>query len=99
MPHGSLRLEVRKPTSEFWSIRKPRLDVAFLAIVLVGVVIVQNLTMLGIYPTVLGHVAMFAGTANRDVYFTVVFLPAMALRSCRSPPRASSLRVSAAATC
>jgi ferredoxin len=77
-PHGSLRLEVRTPTSEFWNIRKPRLDVAFLAIVLVGVVIVQNLTMLGIYPTILGHVAMFTGTTNQDVNFTVVFLLAMA---------------------
>jgi len=76
-PHGSLRLEARKPTSEFWNIRKPRLDVAFLAIVLVGVVIVQNLTMLGIYPTILGHVAMFTGTTNADVNFTVVFVAAM----------------------
>jgi polyferredoxin len=76
-PHGSLRLEVRKPTSEFWRIRKPRLDVAFLAIVLVGVVIIQNLTMLGIYPTILGHVAMFTGTDNVNVNFTAVFLLAM----------------------
>ena len=76
-PHGSLRLEVRKPTSEFWNIRKPRLDVAFLAIVLVGVVIVQNLTMLGMYPTILEQVAMFTGTANVNVNFTVVFLAAM----------------------
>jgi polyferredoxin len=76
-PHGSLRLEVRKPTSEFWNIRKPRLDVAFLAIVLVGVVIVQNLTMLGIYPTLLGHVAMFTGTNNVNVNFTVIFVVAM----------------------
>jgi len=77
-PHGSLRLEVRKPTSEFWNIRKPRLDVAFLAIVLVGVVIVQNLTMLGIYPTILGHVAMVTGTDNTTINFTIVFLLAMA---------------------
>jgi polyferredoxin len=77
-PHGSLRLEVRKPTSEFWNIRKPRLDVAFLAIVLVGVVIVQNVTMLGIYPTILGHVAALTGTDNTTVNFTVVFLVAMA---------------------
>jgi len=77
-PHGSLRLEVHKPTSEFWSIRKPRLDVAFLAIVLVGVVIVQNLTMLGIYPTILGHVASLTGTDNTSVNFTLVFLVAMA---------------------
>ena len=77
-PHGSLRLEVRKPTSEFWNIRQPRLDVAFLAIVLVGVVIVQNLTMLGIYPTILAKVATVTGTNNVNVNFTVVFLLAMA---------------------
>jgi len=76
-PHGSLRLEVRKPTREFWRVRKPRLDVAFLAIVLVGVVIVQNLTMLGIYPTILGHVASLTGTENTSVNFSVVFVAAM----------------------
>ena len=76
-PHGSLRLELRKPTLEFWKVRKPRLDVAFLAVVLVGVVIVQNLTMLGIYPTILSQVAGVTGTSNTDVNFTVVFLAAM----------------------
>lgn len=76
-PHGSLRLGLRKPTSEFWKVRKPRLDVAFLAIVLVGVVIVQNLTMLDIWPSVLARVAGVTGTGNVDVNFTVVFLVAM----------------------
>ena len=94
-PHGSLRLEVRKPTSEFWNIRKPRLDVAFLAIVLVGVVIVQNLTMLGMYPTILEHVAMFTGTDNVNVNFTVVFAIAMvapiAASGCRELRLASRL--------
>ena len=65
-PHGSLRLELRRPTLEFWKIRKPRLDVAFLAIVLVGVVIVQNLTMLGVYPTILAKVASLTGTDERQ---------------------------------
>ena len=78
-PHGSLRVELRKPTSEFWDIRKPRLDVAFLAIVLVGVVIVQNLTMLGIYETLLGKVEAATGITNTNVAFTLVFLAAMAL--------------------
>jgi polyferredoxin len=76
-PHGSLRLELRQPTSEFWDIRKPRLDVAFLAVVLVGVVIVQNLTMLGVYSTILAKVASLTRTENVDVNFTVVFLTAM----------------------
>jgi len=75
---------VRKPTWEFWSVRKPRLDVAFLAIVLVGVVIVQNLTMLGIYRTILGHVASLTGTENTSVNFSVVFLAAMSSSRCSS---------------
>ena len=78
-PHGSLRVELRKPTSEFWDIRKPRLDVAFLAIVLVGVVIVQNLTMLGIYETLLGKFEAATGITNTNVAFTLIFLAAMAL--------------------
>jgi ferredoxin len=78
-PHGSLRLEMRTPTSEFWHIRKPRLDVAALAIVLVGVVIVQNLTMLGVYQTLLDQVAAVTGTADVNVNFTIIFLLAMVL--------------------
>lgn len=76
-PQGSLRLELRAPTAEFWSVRKPRPEVAFLAIVLVGVVIVQNLTMLGIYEGILSAVASVTGTANTNVNFSVVFVLAM----------------------
>jgi ferredoxin len=76
-PHGSLRLELRKPTSEFWNVRKPRLDVAFLAVVLVGVVTIQNLTMLSVWPSILEWVAGITGTTNFTVNFTVVYLAAM----------------------
>ena len=99
-PHGSLRLEVRKPTSEFWNIRKPRLDVAFLAIVLVGVVIVQNLTMLGIYPTILaqGRVVHRHRERQRELHGRVPDRDGRC-RSCCWPPPASPRRGSAAATC
>ena len=78
-PHGSIRLELRKPISEFWHIRKPRMEVAFLAIVLVGVVIIQNLTMLSVWQPILDFVARLTGTANFTLNFTLVFLVAMGL--------------------
>jgi polyferredoxin len=78
-PHGSLRLELRKPTSEFWHIRRPRVEVAFLAIVLVGVVIVQNLTMLSVWEPILEFVAGVTGSGYFPLNFSLVFLAAMAL--------------------
>ncbi|MBI4728834.1 MAG: 4Fe-4S binding protein [Acidobacteria bacterium] len=77
-PRGSIRLELRKPTAEFWATRKPRLEVASLAIVLVGVVLVQNLTMLGIYDTILGWTSSVTASASTSVNFSLVFLVAMA---------------------
>jgi ferredoxin len=76
-PHGSIRLELRKPTAEFWDVRKPRLEVAFLAMILVGVVIVQNLTMLDIWYPLLDWVAGLTGTSLFAVNFTLVFAVAM----------------------
>jgi ferredoxin len=78
-PHGSISLELRKPTSEFWNIRNPRIDVSFLAIVLVGVVIVQNLTMLGAYESVLTFVGRITGSSYVPLNFSLVFIAAMAL--------------------
>ncbi|OFW59298.1 MAG: hypothetical protein A2133_04885 [Actinobacteria bacterium RBG_16_64_13] len=78
-PHGSIRLELRKPTSEFWNIRNPRIEVAFLAIVLVGVVIVQNLTMLGVWNSVLDSVGRVTGSSYFPLNFSLIFLAAMGL--------------------
>jgi ferredoxin len=78
-PHGSISLELRKPTAEFWNLRKPRVEVAFLAIVLVGVVIIQNLTMLGVWNRVLDFVARVTGSGYYPLNFSLVFLAAMAL--------------------
>lgn len=77
-PHGSLRLELRKPTAEFWDTKKPRIEVAFLAMVLVGVVIVQNLTMLSVWQPLLDWVGSISGTTSFNVNFTLVFIAAMA---------------------
>ena len=78
-PHGSLRLEIRKPTSEFWHINKARIEVAFLAMILVGVVIIQNLTMLSVWQPLLNWVAGLTGSTNFTLNFTIIFTIAMVL--------------------
>ena len=78
-PHGSLRLEIRKPTQEFWHVANARIEVAFLAMVLVGVVIIQNLTMLSVWDPILDWAAGVTGTTNFTVNFSLIFVIAMAL--------------------
>lgn len=77
-PHDSIRLTPRIPTSEFWSMTKARFEESFLAIVIVGIVFVQNITMLDFYPTFLEWVEMTLGIANKDIAFTILFTIAMA---------------------
>ncbi|MHB0979965.1 MAG: 4Fe-4S binding protein [Thermoleophilia bacterium] len=77
-PHGSLRLELRTPTAELWDVRKPRVEVAVLAMVLVGVVIVQNLTMLSVWQPLLDWVGGITGSGSFTLNFTLVFVAAMA---------------------
>jgi hypothetical protein len=57
-PNGSLTLTLRKPTAELWFIRKPKLEEAFLAVVIMGIVFVQNVTMLEVWQGMLSWLAM-----------------------------------------
>ena len=76
--NGSLRLLVRKPTSELWFIARPKFSEAFLAVVIVGIVLVQNITMLSFWEPLM---ASLGGVlfGSRVAAFTVVFLVAMAV--------------------
>ena len=75
---GSLRLFIRKPTSELWFISRPKLAEAFLAVVIVGIVLVQNITMLSFWEPLMETLqgVLFG---NRVAAFTSVFLVAMAV--------------------
>lgn len=77
-PNGSITLTLRAPTQELWFIRTPRLPEAFLAVVIMGIVFVQNVTMTELWAGILGTIAGFIGTSNYAVTFTVAFLIAMA---------------------
>lgn len=78
-PNDSVRISLRKPTSELWSIGKPKMEHAFLAAVIMGIVFVQNITMLEIWQQILNVIGKFTGTANYNVNFTVAFIFSMLL--------------------
>ncbi|MDR3598901.1 MAG: 4Fe-4S binding protein [Desulfosporosinus sp.] len=76
-PNDSIRITPRKPTSEFWSMTRAHFEESFLAIVIVGIVFVQNITMLDFYPSFLKWVELTLGI-NQDIAFTILFVIAMA---------------------
>lgn len=77
-PHDSIRLTPRMPTSEFWSMTRARFEESFLAIVIVGIVFVQNITMLEFYPSFLVWAEQTLGIVNQAIAFTILFIFAMA---------------------
>ncbi|MBE6088762.1 MAG: 4Fe-4S binding protein [Clostridium beijerinckii] len=78
-PNGSINISLRPPTKELWFIRKPRLDASFLAVVIMGIVFVQNITMLEIWDGMLTWLENVTGTQNYAITFTITFIIAMAI--------------------
>lgn len=78
-PNDSIRISPRVATRELWSIRKPRLEEAFLACVIMGIVFVQNITMLEVWGGMLSWLEGITGTDSYFVTFTIAFSIAMAI--------------------
>lgn len=78
-PYDSITIKPALPTSELWSSKKPKLEVSFLAIVIMGTVFVQNITMLEIWNEILHWLEKMAGTTNYYIIFTITFLVLMAI--------------------
>ena len=76
-PNDSITISTRIPTKELWNIKKPKIEVAFLSIVIMGIVFVQNITMLKIWGEILNSLENFLGTTNYYITFTVTFFIAM----------------------
>lgn len=77
-PNDAITLTVRKPTSELWFIRKPKLEESFLAMAIMGIVLIQNLTMLEVWKNGLGWLEATTGITNKAIIFTVAFTVAIA---------------------
>jgi polyferredoxin len=79
-PNGSISVSVRKPTSELWFMSKPQIEVAFLAMAIMGIVVYQNVSMLDGWPTVLRQVGAFLRTDYYPVVFSFTFAVAIAMQ-------------------
>ncbi|MEL1134688.1 4Fe-4S binding protein [Desulfitobacterium sp. THU1] len=78
-PNDSIQLVTRVPSKGLWFIKKPKFEESFLAIVIMGIVFVQNITMLEVWQEILKALENFIGTTNYFVTFTITFLIAMAI--------------------
>lgn len=78
-PNHSIRISPRIPTSELWGIKKPKLEHAVLAAVIMWIVFVQNITMLEIWEDILTVIGSVTGTENYTINFTIAFIISMIL--------------------
>ena len=76
-PNDSIQLTVRPPTKELWFIRKPKIEEAFLSAVIMGIVFVQNVTMLEVWGSILKWLEQVTGTTNYAVTFSITFATAI----------------------
>ena len=72
-PNDAITLTLRPPTKELWFIKAPKIEESFLAMAIMGIVLIQNVTMLKIWEQTLTTVEKFTGITNTAVIFTVVF--------------------------
>ena len=73
-PNDSIQVTVRPPSFELWFIKKPKLEEAFLSAVIMGIVFVQNVTMLEAWPPILRWLENAVGTTSYAVTFSIAFL-------------------------
>jgi len=72
-PNDAITLTVRKPTKELWFLRNPKIEESFLAMAIMGIVIIQNVTMLPVWTDALAWVNQTTGITSYPVIFTAVF--------------------------
>jgi len=72
-PNDAISLTVRRPTKELWFLRNPKIEESFLAMAIMGIVIIQNVTMLQVWENILAGVTRVTGISSYPVIFTAVF--------------------------
>jgi len=77
-PNDAIQITVRTPTSELWSVRTPVVAESFLAMAIMGIVLIQNLTMLGIWNDALAWISDTTGVTDPALVFTMAFAVAVA---------------------
>lgn len=77
-PNDAITLTVRQPSSELWFIRRPRIEESVLAMAIMGIVLIQNVTMLELWTDLLAWIERTTGLSSYSVIFTLVFTVAVA---------------------
>lgn len=78
-PHRSPRLALRAPARELWQLRKPLLGEAWLAILLVAIVLFQTVDMTTAWGEYMKMAMTSTGLTNYNLMLTVTFMALMAL--------------------
>ena len=78
-PNDAITLTLRKPTQELWYLRAPKIEESFLAMAIMGIVLIQNITMLKVWNGILEGVTRFTGINNYAFIFTMVFAVGVSL--------------------
>jgi polyferredoxin len=78
-PNDAITLTVRPPTKELWFLRNPKVEESFLAMAIMGIVVIQNVTMLNLWQDVLTGVERLTGITSYPVIFTVAFVVAVSV--------------------
>ncbi|MEV0901614.1 4Fe-4S binding protein [Actinoplanes sp. NPDC049802] len=76
-PNDAITITPRMPSRELWFVRNPKIEASFLAMAIMGIVLIQNLTMLQIWQDVLAWIENTLGITNYPVIFTLAFIVAV----------------------
>ena len=78
-PNDAITLTLRKPTQELWFLRAPKVEESFLAMAIMGIVLIQNITMLKVWDQILAAVTRTTGITSYPIIFTAVFAVGVSL--------------------
>ena len=78
-PHDAISITVRPPTKELWLVGRARIEESFLAMAIMGIVLIQNVTMLGVWTDFLDWLTATTGISSYPVVFTIAFALAVAV--------------------
>ena len=78
-PNDAIQIRTRKPLSELWFLDKPKIEESFLAMAIMGIVFIQNITMLSVWKDVLAWIEATTGITNYPLIFTVAFVIAVSI--------------------
>ena len=78
-PNDAIQVRTRKPLSELWFLDKPKVEESFLAMAIMGIVLIQNLTMLSVWKDLLSWIEATTGITSYPLIFTVAFIIAVTL--------------------